>query len=67
MQKDELLRDTIAETQPSGGINEAVAPTRVYYDTPTGEPISLTEDEFNNLVELFRMLAAVRDRNKAPK
>ncbi len=40
---------------------------RVYTDTPTGEPITLTEEDFNNLVELFRGLVKVRDRNKTPK
>lgn len=39
---------------------------KVFTDTPTGEPISLTEDELNNLVELFRGLATIRDRNKTP-
>jgi hypothetical protein len=39
----------------------------IFTDTPTGEPITLTEEEFNNLVELFRLLAAVRDRNKTVK
>jgi len=41
--------------------------TKTFTDTPTGEPITLSENELNNLVELFRELAAIRDSNKTPK
>ena len=54
------------EMTPSDGISKVTKWPRVYYDTPTGDPISLTEADFNNMVELFRMLAAARDRNKTP-
>jgi len=52
--------------EASHNTNERAKWPRVYYDTPTGEPISLTEAEFNNMVELYRLLAAARDRNKTP-
>ena len=55
-----------AEMPPLDGISKVTKWPRVYYDTPTGEPISLTEAEFNNMVELYRLLAAARDRNKTP-
>jgi hypothetical protein len=54
------------EAPPSDGISKITKWPRVYTDTPTGEPISLTEDEFNNMVEAFRLLAVARDRNKTP-
>jgi len=54
------------ETPPSDGISKVTKWPRVYTDTPTGEPISLTEEEFKNMVELYHMLAAIRDRNKTP-
>ena len=54
------------EMPPLDGISKITKWPRVYYDTPTGDPISLTEADFNNMVELFRMLAAARDRNKTP-
>ena len=53
--------------QDNADIDDKPKFPRVYTDTPTGEPITLTEEEFNNLVELFRELAAIRDRNKTPK
>jgi hypothetical protein len=55
------------ETPPSDGISKVPRWPRIYYDTPTGEPIFVTEEEFNNMVEFFRIQAAVRDRNKTPK
>jgi hypothetical protein len=55
-----------AEMPPSDDISKVTKWPRVYCDTPTGAPISLTEDEFNNMVALFRLLAAGRDRDKTP-
>ena len=53
-----------AETPYIDGISKGEARTRVYTDTPTGDPITLTEEAFRNLVELFRMLATTRNRSR---